>query len=238
MAQVSKSPSDPFLLLARLDEKRHGESATAEPQEASALAEIHAELDKGDAGRSLNSLSRRRWSMSLALFMGLILTSLGALKQAPTTLIITGAALSVGLSAFFASGFMPRAGRVSSSPLRRTCLILATIGTLIGLALAARGFSNLSEHLVTRLSMSCFLHVLLTGSIAAGISAFIWRRSDPFTPRLTGALLGAFGGLLGVLSVGLTCPSSEGWHLLFGHGLSVCVLAALGALFGRRILSP
>lgn len=236
MEPTSKSSTDPFALLALRDEKRR--ATENQKSMTPALEKIRQELKSGKAVVPSRSINKRRWTMSLALFVGLMLTSIGGLKQAPTTLIVTGAALSLGLSALFSSGFMPRAGRTASRPLRRVLLLLTTIGTLVGLSLLAREFLDISEHLVTRLSVACFAHVLLTGALASGLSALMWRRTDPFSPHLTGALLGAFGGLLGVLSVGMTCPSTEGWHLLFGHGLSVSTLAALGAFFGPRILSP
>ncbi len=237
MAQVSEPQSDPFAQLAALDEQRHRASHES-PAQGKALEEIRRELTASQPIKTPLSLGPRCWVMSGILLGGLLITSRLALQERPFIFLLAAIISSLGLSSLFALSFMPRRGAVASTPGRRLMLSLATLGTLAGLSFGAEHFLNISEHLITHWSLSCFSHVLLTGSLSSGVSALIWRRSDPYSPRLTGALLGAIGGLLGVLSVGMSCPAVEGWHLLFGHGLSVCTLALIGALLGPRILSP
>lgn len=88
-------------------------------------------------------------------------------------------------------------------------------------------------------------HILPCGSIALGTGALVsggimllWRRTDPFSPGLSGALVGLLGGLAGAVGIGFACPSGEGWHLCIGHGLTIAAVGTLGWLLGRRLLAP
>lgn len=83
------------------------------------------------------------------------------------------------------------------------------------------------------------------GSLALGIGALVsggimllWRRTDPFSPGLSGALVGLLGGLAGAVGIGFACPSSEGWHMCVGHGLTLAALVILGWRLGKRLLPP
>src|SRR5690606_17496417 len=84
----------------------------------------------------------------------------------------------------------------------------------------------------------CAVEALGLGALGATAIAYVWRRSDPFTPNLTGGLVGVLGGMSGALAMGLVCPGDEAWHLTLGHGSALAILAAIGALLGPRILSP
>ncbi|NLE87494.1 MAG: DUF1109 family protein [Myxococcales bacterium] len=87
--------------------------------------------------------------------------------------------------------------------------------------------------------------VLPCGSLALGIGALVsggimllWRRTDPFSPGLSGALVGLLGGLVGSVGIGFACPNAEGWHMGLGHGLTLAALVGLGWLLGKRLLPP
>jgi hypothetical protein len=66
----------------------------------------------------------------------------------------------------------------------------------------------------------------------------LWRRTDPLTPGISGALLGLVGGMGSALGMGVACPSHETWHLCVSHGVVVASLVVLGAAAGRRVLAP
>lgn len=87
-------------------------------------------------------------------------------------------------------------------------------------------------------ALGCGLVASVVGAVGTAGVLYIWRGSDPFSPRITGALIGLLGGIAGALSVGVVCPGQSGWHLLAGHGLSVVALVLLGLLIGRRIMAP
>jgi hypothetical protein len=122
-------------------------------------------------------------------------------------------------------------------------LVVATLAIIgfTALALQAEHFFSLSEFLgadsMTR-ATKCASHSLLSGVLGSSVLMLIWRRTDPFSPGLTGGTLGLVGGAVGTLSVGLLCESDEGLHLTLSHGISLLVLTVLGIVVGRKWLSP
>lgn len=79
---------------------------------------------------------------------------------------------------------------------------------------------------------------LLFGALVAGGALFAWRRTDPYTPGISGALIGVVAGLATGSGMTVACGSHEAFHACFAHGLVVFALAALGFGFGRRLLAP
>lgn len=86
--------------------------------------------------------------------------------------------------------------------------------------------------------VKCGIMSSVVGAIASAGMFYVWRASDPFSPRLSGVVLGLAGGIAGALVAGFVCPGQDAWHVVLGHGLSLVVLAVLGAAVGRRVLSP
>lgn len=84
----------------------------------------------------------------------------------------------------------------------------------------------------------CGLFSLAIGGLSSAGVLFAWRRTDPLTPRLSGALAGLVGGLGAALAVGLACPTTDKLHLVFSHGIVVVAFTVLGALVGRRLMTP
>jgi hypothetical protein len=108
------------------------------------------------------------------------------------------------------------------------------------LSLAATESVPFHEFLVahTDSTLRCGLHALLSGAIVSGGVMMLWRHTDPFTPGLSGALVGLFGGLCGAIALGVACPHGQSWHLWLGHGLAVALLTLGGWAVGRKWLAP
>lgn len=83
---------------------------------------------------------------------------------------------------------------------------------------------------------AAFGSVVATGSLAVLLAAA--RRSSPVAPALAGAVAGVASGLVGALFLHLACPVATISHGVFAHGAPALVAGALGALAGRRVLSP
>ena len=126
---------------------------------------------------------------------------------------------------------------------------LARLGIVFGLpvaflfylALEASGPVPLADFMVgggAAIAMRCTFYSLLFGAIGTSAMLFIWRGTDPLTPRLSGALAGLVGGVSGAVAIGCACPTGSTWHLWLGHGLAVLVLIVAGSLAGRRLLAP
>lgn len=89
-----------------------------------------------------------------------------------------------------------------------------------------------------RHTVVCGVHALIFGALAIVALFLVWRRSDPFSPRLSGAISGLAGGLVGAVALDMTCPHMEAWHLWTGHGLTLLMLVGAGWYAGRRWLAP
>jgi hypothetical protein len=145
----------------------------------------------------------------------------------------------LGLVLFLGLGTLP--GRRPSRGLRLALVLGIPLLVLIGLAAVATHISSFGEFVEGSGMMGalpCCGHALGVGALISGAILLLWRRTDPFSPGLTGALVGLVGGLAGAVSVGLACPSGEGWHLWLGHGITVGLVALLGFIVGRRLLAP
>ena len=128
----------------------------------------------------------------------------------------------------------PRAVRLALA----AALPLMFLGYLAYLAPAWVSFGEFSQGAHARHAIICGLFVFLFGAALSGAIMLLWRRTDPLTPGLSGALLGLVGGVGGGLAWGLMCPSQEGFHACFSHGLGVLALVSLGWAVGRRLLAP
>lgn len=87
-----------------------------------------------------------------------------------------------------------------------------------------------------------FFHCAAFGSVAATLSLAALlaaaRRSSPVAPALAGAVAGVASGFVGALFLHLACPVATVSHGVLAHGAPALVAGALGALVGRRVLSP
>ncbi|MCH2109907.1 MAG: NrsF family protein [Polyangiaceae bacterium] len=242
MAATSDPPSDPFASLRERIEQPSPKVFHALQQE------LHGQF------QTVHGTTRKkRFALTaLSILVALLLTSLGSFLRAPKSLLLAGCALSLGASALLIAGLpqpvLPNDSRkkvspkihldITSLPRKRMLLMLTLMGTLVTLALTAHHFASMGEFLETGAGLPCIAHALVAGALALCGLTIVWRNSDPFSPRLTGALLGAFAGVVGVLSVGFSCPHTEGFHLVISHGIGVFILAYLGSRFSARALSP
>jgi hypothetical protein len=84
----------------------------------------------------------------------------------------------------------------------------------------------------------CGINALLGSTLGTGVILWLWRRTDPMSPEVSGALIGLVAGIAGAVGIGIGCSNDEAWHLLAGHGLGVIALSVAGAWLGRRWLAP
>lgn len=196
---------------------------------------VAADLDK-IAPRSLKT--RAVHAMVIAVIVGtLTIASFGprALARAfgdlPT--LVVGAVITLITVLVATSAFAPR-----DKPLGRD-----TRGLIVAAGIAAWSLylvSSVSE--VNWSSMGtasgCAVRSLAAGLVGAAAFMWVWRKSDPWSPRLSGALIGVCAGIVASAHVGIVCAGGHGGHVLIGHWLVVPVLAACGFAFSRRVLAP
>jgi hypothetical protein len=63
------------------------------------------------------------------------------------------------------------------------------------------------------------------------------RRTDPVSPRLTGAAIGTAAAAWAAVVLHLMCGYTSLDHMLFGHVLPVSILAGVGALLAARTVA-
>ncbi len=109
-------------------------------------------------------------------------------------------------------------------------LVLAWIAYTLMPPVAAAG-----SHVSTP---ACLVRGLMLAAIPMTVLVVLWRRTDPFTPRLTGAIIGGWAGLTGTIGLTMACPSTDLVHIIVGHGAAIVGGALIGSLLGRRLLPP
>jgi hypothetical protein len=87
-------------------------------------------------------------------------------------------------------------------------------------------------------ALGCGLVALFLGALVASGAMVAWRGTDPYSPGLSGALIGVVGGIASGAGMTVACPSHEAFHACFAHGLVVFALAVAGFGLGRRLLPP
>lgn len=87
-------------------------------------------------------------------------------------------------------------------------------------------------------AVGCGLVALFFGMLIAGGALVAWRRTDPYNPGISGAMIGLVAGLASGSGMSIACASHEVLHSCVAHGAVVFALALLGFGFGRRLLAP
>ncbi len=88
------------------------------------------------------------------------------------------------------------------------------------------------------LGYGCGLRALGGGLIAAAATMWVWRKTDPWSPRAGGAIVGATAGSIACAAVNVACATHDAGHIIVGHWLAVPLLALVGALAAPRVLRP
>jgi hypothetical protein len=202
------------------------------------LEALRAEVCDTKPRRAFSRLERVVLS-ALGLAVGIVLFSFRALGTEPMVVAVSTLTFSCLAAALLFSGVIPGAAKWEGGT-RRLMGAALSLGLLVVLFLQAEHFSTFNQFFSSGVSSAarCALHAFASGLIATLALMLVWRRTDPFSPGTTGAMLGLFGGLAGAVSIELTCHNGEGLHLTLGHGLAALVLAGAGYLVGRKWLTP
>lgn len=142
------------------------------------------------------------------------------------------------LSVVIGIGVARPPGKRLGWPARVLVATLVPLAFLAYLALATRETLPVDRALDDQGTLGCGVYTLLTSAVVALGIMLPWRRTDPFNPGLTGALLGLGGGLVAATAANVVCPCREGWHLWLAHGASLVLVVLIGAWVGRRWLAP
>lgn len=144
-----------------------------------------------------------------------------------------------GLLVFVALARPP--GKRGSRGLRLALLFSFPVLFVVYLGLLSTehfGLAKFSEAAFAGHAAGCGIVALLFGALIAGGALVAWRRTDPYTPGLSGAAIGMVAGLASGSGMSIACGSHEVWHSCLAHGAIVFVLALAGFGLGRRLLAP
>lgn len=187
------------------------------------------------------SLSTRIWhGLAAAVIVGaLTMASFGpsafSASLGRSQGLLLGGVIAVIAVLLASSAFMPKLENVG-----RDTRLLAVVSVVAAYSLYL--VSTVKEpawgSAMGGMAIGCGVRSLGAGVIAAGAMMWVWRRTDPWTPRLSGALIGACAGIIASTGVGLVCTGGHGGHMLIGHWLAVPLLAIAGFAVSRRVLAP
>jgi hypothetical protein len=125
----------------------------------------------------------------------------------------------------------PRALRFAVAALTPAAMLAAWLPVAFAWPQTLRDASSLRAHIIC---------VVMTMSLAAGpLVAFVRlrRASDPVSPRVTGAALGAAAGAWGDAAHVLICGYTAPAHILIGHILPIALLIGVGVVLGDRVVA-
>jgi hypothetical protein len=180
-----------------------------------------------------------RWALGLAVsaatLLGVAAVTPVAVGRAAliTALAVTAVATAtyLGLPASFRS--------VSPKRMRLAVTALAPLVFIAIVAAAQAAFPFKPEPGMAGPSLHrCLGAGALMAVLPLGVVLVLWRRTDPFTPRLTGALIGGWAGVVASASVTVSCACVDPHHVLFAHASALVASTLLGAILGRRVLAP
>lgn len=187
------------------------------------------------------SLETRLWHgvAAAAIVGGLTIASFG--PHALSASISNRPALALGLFvtltavAVMASFFSPKLQNVG-----RDTRMLIVAGSIAAWSLyVVSTVSDPSlEGMLHHLSGGCALRTIGAGLVVGAAFMWVWRKSDPWTPRVSGTLIGVCAGIVASIHVGVVCAGGPAGHVLMGHWIAVPILALAGYAVSRRALQP
>jgi hypothetical protein len=207
---------------------------------------IHEKCTKNLNGRQCKSAQRRA---ALTLLIPAVVVGLAAWWAVAKGIrddyywagVLGALAWSVVLTATLLVGLARPPGRRPRTAVRVGIAVVVPLVFfvyLVGTAQAHVPFKDFTHGAYAAHAWRCGTLCFLAGALMSAGLMLLWRRSDPLTPRISGALVGLMGGMGSALGMGIACPSHELWHACVSHGVIVASLVVLGAAAGRRLLAP
>lgn len=173
---------------------------------------------------------------SLGLSVALVLAWVGArpdlaMHRAPFAYKIASM-LALGLAglALASRAALPGSGRLTAMAFLPAVLILAFRAATDRSGLSALGNSDISAG-------GCVLTILGASLPPLVILLGVMRMGAVTRPAVAGAIVGALSGSLGATAYALACRNDAGLFVAIWYSLAIVVMAAVGAIIGRRALT-
>jgi hypothetical protein len=154
-----------------------------------------------------------------------------AVHRAPFAYKIASmAALILGALFLASRAALPGSGRLTIAAVVPAVLVLGFRAATDRSGLSVMGNSDISVH-------ACVLTILAVSLPPLVILIGVMRIGAPTRPALAGAIAGSLSGALGAAAYALACKNDAGLFVAIWYPLAVLVMAALGAVIGRRALA-
>jgi len=219
--------------------------ATVTPSEACSQA-IRGSCTRGlCAERGVSAMGRAFLTLGLCVVL-LAAYSWYALTDRPASPVLHtalfGAMGWLGAQALLVFATLARPPGKRGSRALRIGMLLAVPVLFTGyMALISNehfAFAKFSHGAPAAHAIGCGLVALFMGALIAGGALVAWRKTDPYNPGISGAMVGMVAGLASGSGMSVACASHEAFHSCFAHGMVVFVLAIAGFGLGRRLLPP
>lgn len=219
--------------------------ATVTPSETCSKA-IRGACTKGLCPkRGVSALGRALMTLGLSVLLLVYYTWYAVTDHRPSAVVRTALLGAIGwlgaqaLLVFVALARPP--GKRGSRALRLGILIGVPLVFVAYLGLASTehfALEKFSQGRPAAHAFGCGLVALFFGALIAGGALIAWRKTDPYNPGLSGAMIGMVAGLASGSGMSIACSSHEVFHSCLAHGAVVFVLALAGFGLGRRLLAP
>ena len=218
--------------------------ATVTPSEACSQAIRGVCTKQLASGRGMSAMGRALFTLGLSVAL-IAIYSWHGLSDHPSPIVRTALIGAVGWFGaqtllVFATLARPP-GRRGSRALRLGLLFGTPVVFVAYLALVSTehfAFSKFSHGAPAAHAIGCGVVALIMGALIAGGALVAWRKTDPYSPGISGAMVGMVAGLASGSGMSVACASHETFHSCLAHGLVVFALALAGFGLGRRLLPP
>lgn len=140
--------------------------------------------------------------------------------------------LALGVGGLFLANraALPGSGRLTALAVVPAAALLAFRAATDGSGLSFMGDSDISV-------IECVTTILVVSLPSLVILLGVMRAGAPTRPVLAGAIAGMLSGALGAGAYALACKNDGGLFIALWYPLAILVMAALGAVIGRRALA-
>lgn len=219
--------------------------ATVTPSETCSKA-IRGACTKGLCPqRGVSAVGRALLTLGLSALLLGYYTWYAVADHRPSSVVRTallGAIGWLGAQALLVFVALARPPGKRGSRALRLCILLGVpllfIAYLALISTEHFAFAKFAQGYPAGHALGCGLIALFFGALIAGGALVAWRRTDPYNPGLSGAMIGMVAGLASGSGMSIACSSHEAFHSCLAHGAVVFALALAGFGLGRRLLAP
>jgi hypothetical protein len=138
--------------------------------------------------------------------------------------------LSLGGLVLARRAALPGSGQLTPMAFLPAVLVLAFRAASDHSGLSMMGNSDISAH-------ECILTILGVSLPPLAILLIVMRIGAPTQPAWAGAIAGSLSGALGATAYALACKNDAGLFVAIWYPVAILVMAALGAVIGKRALA-